>query len=368
MTKDLSAEIGKLDYVSVKGLMVANDGVISFSGAGGASINVDRFKDTVFALQIVQNGNNYTLQKKTMLIPGSWVDVGTFSRATSLSGAWSGGELTVTASPQGATLKGIIDSVLGNGAVTYTNNLLNVPIRVMGMVGSGSLTDTGYTQDFSVVAGDAYDAGHDDGWDAISSPSVTFTDLGATTIGDVSGRASISNKTDGSTRRTSISLALSKTTYTPSPSVGAQNCVVVKTTGGTVVGRIDIGAGYDAGYVAGWNAARAKVTRSGDTIYRPKARTASDGSAARQTENEQAFIANYTASSHTNTRKTSAVGYYKIGTTGSSHDLDSSSSTSSYSMTFIPKADVTAGVYIYIRPSVSGSDSYTESSFSWTDK
>lgn len=77
-------------------------------------------------------------------------------------------------------------------------------------------------------------------------------------------------------------------TYTMSSPMN--NVAVVKNTAGTIVARLQHDK-YDAGYVAGWNAARAKVTRSGNTIKRPKARTASDGSSARQVENEDAFTA-----------------------------------------------------------------------------
>lgn len=57
-------------------------------------------------LQIVpppEGSNVYTLQKQTFLSGNTWLDVGTFSRATSLNGAWSGGTYTVTATPQGNT-------------------------------------------------------------------------------------------------------------------------------------------------------------------------------------------------------------------------------------------------------------------------
>ena len=229
-TARLSSAFTNLGSASISELTADTMYIKPISGMGAVSV-ANAFTNA----KITQDGNTYKLQA-LRFNSTSWEDIGTFSRATSLSGAWSGGELTVTASPQGATLKAIIDSVLGNGTVTYANNLLNVPLRVMGKVGSGSLTDTGYTQDFSVLAGDAYNAG----WNAISSPSVTFTGLDGTTLSKVvSGKATISNKTDGTGRSTSFSLSMEKATYTPSPSVGAKDCVVVKTSGGTVVGRID---------------------------------------------------------------------------------------------------------------------------------
>ena len=88
---------------------------------------------------------------------------------------------------------------------------------------------------FSSITVDAWA----NGFNAVSSPSVTFTGLDGTTLSGVSGKATISNKTDGTGRSTSFSLSMEKTTYTPSASVGAKDCVVVKTSGGTVVGRID---------------------------------------------------------------------------------------------------------------------------------
>jgi len=61
-------------------------------------------KYSIKDLQLSLSGNTYTLQKKSFL-DSDWQDVGTFSRATSLSGTWSGGLLTVTASPQGNEFK-----------------------------------------------------------------------------------------------------------------------------------------------------------------------------------------------------------------------------------------------------------------------
>lgn len=59
-------------------------------------------------IQVIPSGsesNTFQLQQKTIGNP-SWANVspnGTFSRATSLSGTWSGANLTVTADPQGNT-------------------------------------------------------------------------------------------------------------------------------------------------------------------------------------------------------------------------------------------------------------------------
>jgi hypothetical protein len=66
---------------------------------GEASVSVAQ---AIRYVQVVQSGNGYKLQYKQMLAD-EWTDAGTFSRATTLSGAWSGGVYTVSASPQGNT-------------------------------------------------------------------------------------------------------------------------------------------------------------------------------------------------------------------------------------------------------------------------
>lgn len=57
--------------------------------------------------------DTYTLQKKTYGSP-TWTNVGTFSRATSLDGEWSGRTYTVTASPQGETDSVTVDLSIGS--------------------------------------------------------------------------------------------------------------------------------------------------------------------------------------------------------------------------------------------------------------
>ena len=53
----------------------------------------------VWQIQLIQDGNNYTL--KEIKLNGDERNIGSFSRATQLSGSWSGNTYTVTASPQG---------------------------------------------------------------------------------------------------------------------------------------------------------------------------------------------------------------------------------------------------------------------------
>ena len=99
------------NYIATKVSNIANLNVNNVL-AGGVRIKVTNqvvspvatqlyVSGCVYDLQITQSGNTYTLQKKALGGVGAWEDVGSFSRATTLSGAWDSGTLTVTASPQG---------------------------------------------------------------------------------------------------------------------------------------------------------------------------------------------------------------------------------------------------------------------------
>lgn len=100
---NLYSNIAALDSVSVKRL-VSERGGISVYSVGTTSFyqgDVECYvPNAINNLRITQSGNNYTLQRKRFN-DDDWVDVGTFSRATQLSGSWSGNAYTVTADPQG---------------------------------------------------------------------------------------------------------------------------------------------------------------------------------------------------------------------------------------------------------------------------
>ena len=89
----------------------------------------------VWFLNLTSDGDTYTLTENKL--NGDTRKVGSFSRATTLSGAWSSGNYTVTASPQGKTIStGSLTSVSANAH--KSGNLLYVPIRAGGV-------DTGYS-------------------------------------------------------------------------------------------------------------------------------------------------------------------------------------------------------------------------------
>ena len=98
-TQWLKIEIESADLITAKSLQIYN-GTTPYG-----TPNVQNIRALLNSYKVVQDGNNYKLQYKP-LNSNAWVDAPdsvTFSRATSLSGAWSGNTYTVTASPQGNT-------------------------------------------------------------------------------------------------------------------------------------------------------------------------------------------------------------------------------------------------------------------------
>ena len=134
-TKNMESVNAMFNSVGAKN--IAASGTLSIKD-GNTYYGVQR---SISDLQIVRSGNVYTLQYKKWA-DSNWTSVSqSFSRATSLSGAWSGGIYTVTASPQGARVATTITTISGprnitaNGTYTY---------KVMYEGPSGTDVDTGY--------------------------------------------------------------------------------------------------------------------------------------------------------------------------------------------------------------------------------
>jgi len=91
------------DTIDAESIAVGSiSGVDHLYVTGTTSDGPDDLVGAINNVQIVASGTGYKLQYKTMNAD-DWTDAGTFSRATTLSGAWSGGVYTVSASPQGDT-------------------------------------------------------------------------------------------------------------------------------------------------------------------------------------------------------------------------------------------------------------------------
>ena len=101
-TTTLASDIAAIASLSVQSITSERGGISVYSVGttnftqGDVSCYVPH---AIWDLQITQSGNTYTLQRKRFS-EDAWTDVGSFSRATTLTGAWSSGTFTVNASPQ----------------------------------------------------------------------------------------------------------------------------------------------------------------------------------------------------------------------------------------------------------------------------
>lgn len=126
---DMHTEYGTGDQLSVNNIdcdMIECESVAAaqyYIGSGGES--PDSLNDAIKTVSIVGPVNNvYTLQYTTFSNDEPQ-DAGTFSRATTLGRGWSGGDLTVTATPQGNRFV----HHLGQGPASVdANNILSIPI------------------------------------------------------------------------------------------------------------------------------------------------------------------------------------------------------------------------------------------------
>jgi phage minor structural protein len=120
------AELSVLDVaaISATGNITTSNGVVMapylYLGVAG---NAKDMASAIQALNISLSGNTYTLQKKDFN-DNNWVDVGTFSRATTLSGEWAGGVFSVNASPQSESIL----TSLTQGAESWSGKTATVPI------------------------------------------------------------------------------------------------------------------------------------------------------------------------------------------------------------------------------------------------
>lgn len=146
IAQQISAEYIKTKMAAIPTLnvnnMIAMSIKIPVGGSGGlSSVATEAYVNgCVYNLRLQQSGSNYTLQKQALGTTG-WTDVGTFSRATSLGGVWSGGILTVTATPQGNTLTaGLFD--LTNSDVSWNGTTGTIKVNA-NLNGGETKYDTG---------------------------------------------------------------------------------------------------------------------------------------------------------------------------------------------------------------------------------
>ena len=173
--------------MSVQDISVASGKGITFMpGTGGTAMELksSTIVGLVKNLKLEQNGNTYTLYKKSFAgsddPDADWAEVGSFSRATALSGGWNSGNfpLTVTASPQGNTYSigftnasDVYLTVEKNGDPTafgQSRKLINVPFKVVHHAGGTVGDQDRYTSSLaSVDASTVYGNGWEDSYDEV---------------------------------------------------------------------------------------------------------------------------------------------------------------------------------------------------------
>lgn len=110
--ENIQASIADLSVLNVKAIS-ASGNITSSNGVVmapyfylGTSGNARSLANAITALRLQQNGDQYTLQKQDF-DDATWVDVGTFNRASGsskVSGTWTGGTYTVVADANGQDL------------------------------------------------------------------------------------------------------------------------------------------------------------------------------------------------------------------------------------------------------------------------
>lgn len=323
--------------VNHKAVTIGGQGVANLGLLGTGSTGTLAIPDAVSNLQITLSGNTYTLQKKTFS-SNTWADVGTFSRATTLTGAWSSGKYTVSASPQGAsnTTEITVSGHWGNGttelATTYYGSVSGTvdgvvrdtgktfAVNALALVGISDVKLNGPAtgayvdgEDKGTLTGDRYyqvEATPVNGQKvyikfktpASSTGKGTVTAITTTTIDSddvkTSGIAMNVSGTNLNSFAGDSTFSLVSTTFVPDPDVSTQMHCVNLRHGNAVIGRINIEAvytsGYSTGYSAGESAGEAKFTPvnvrecstsgsikiKGYTYFKKKSRAAGDPSPA----------------------------------------------------------------------------------------
>ena len=140
---------------TLTGIAAQFSGNVSASGIiarDGLYLNDQSLADGLKAVQVVPDGNQYKLQYQEFGSSG-WHDASTFSRATTLSGAWSSGKFTVSASPQGNSFW----TDLVQGSVTWDGKVGTIPINASDSTSGGRAYFTG--RNISVDATSVYNNG-----------------------------------------------------------------------------------------------------------------------------------------------------------------------------------------------------------------
>ncbi len=162
-----------------------------------------------------------------------------FSRATSLSGSWSGRNYTVTADPQGNTKTGIVyNGLVPTGTVSKNGKDVKKTFIVYSDDGNGDADSIIMQHEVSIDASSVYTDGYTDGWDAARAKVVLPAQAGSGEVTSFVFKAP--SATEGEQQTYTFTIQKGQT-----PGSSGYASVALS---GTVVGRISIGNWYTAGY------------------------------------------------------------------------------------------------------------------------
>lgn len=149
-------------YVQAPNHVVTSSGYLRFNGTQPNEhydITAASIQDYIKKAEV--DGNTLKLWK----VSDSTTPSINFSKATTLSGAWSGREYRVTASPQGNVKIGIVyDGLVGTGDVTKDGKWVYRDFIVYSDDGEGDADTIIMTKNIGINASSVYDDGKTEGW------------------------------------------------------------------------------------------------------------------------------------------------------------------------------------------------------------
>lgn len=217
--------------ISLSGGLSSVEGDIRTGGTvGGASLYLGSQNMNEAIISASVSGNVLTLKN----VKG---DTTTFSKATSLTDAWSSGTLTVTASPQGETLiRTLIEGTKENedGTAYTTGGIYYVPIKSQWTSGGSTYSEaTGKRIKFdaSTEYNNGYNNGTTDGKNAVTLNDPTWN----TKAGDIDANRTVTVSTSGRPTQLSkdVALSLSQSGNTVYLKHGDTNVAKIGVSGGT---------------------------------------------------------------------------------------------------------------------------------------
>ena len=210
--------------------------------------------DGIKSIQITQSGDTYTLQAKHFYSSG-WETIGTFSRATTLTGEWSGNvaagkSYKVTASPQSVThYSPALDGMYTSGSKTWAADYksFSQKIRVYDEDGEDL-----YEEEMTFATDDSYNEGNTAGYNAAKA-DYTMNN----------GVLRVSKTRNGSTTfpisfAIDATIAYDSSTHKYTAKALCDDTQMDSTESGTEA--------YDAGRTAGYNSATGSYTKSGGVL------------------------------------------------------------------------------------------------------